>query len=129
MTIKITIKLATEPIEKSVKRLTKKALHSVGNVIVNQMVEFAHVDTGLLRNSIMYSLDTGESSNFGSEGTGKPETKDKISRPTKDNSLRAGSGLVYAGSQEKHNAWASKGFDLVRRNGSIERAVAKALKF
>ena len=108
-------------------------LHACGNVVQNQMVMFCHVDTGLLINSVNYVLYNNESGKFGSSpGTkGKmkiPDESDKVSKPEKLNSVRVGSGLVYAGPQEKHNNWASKGFDEVTANAGFEKLAAKIFK-
>lgn len=128
MSLKVIVTFDDAKISAGIKKDTKKALHTAGNIIVNQMVEFAHIKSGLLKNSIMYSLENFNSP-FGSIGTGKPKSSDKITKPVMPNSLRAGSGVNYAAAQEKHNAWASKAFDQVVRDGSLLNGIAKAMKF
>lgn len=100
-------------------------LHGAGQIMVNQMAEFAHVDTGTLKNSVTYQLQDGTGSEFGTEGDGVPPDDAKVSRPDREDDVRSGSALNYAGAQEKHNGWASKGFDTVIGSGSLEKLADK----
>lgn len=53
----------------------RKALAKAGTLVQNEAKERCKVDTGILRNSISYVIDDGDSySIFSSEGTGKNKT-------------------------------------------------------
>ncbi|HUT63702.1 MAG TPA: hypothetical protein VMZ04_07075 [Anaerolineae bacterium] len=105
-----------EKVSKEMERNVPKFLHGAGNILINQMGENAHKITGTLANSMNYKLSSGEGSGFSSNhGEGSPPTSAKVSNPGNDNSVRAGSALVYAGPQEGHNQWATKSMDHTRR--------------
>jgi hypothetical protein len=111
----------------------KTFLHKVGQATVNQMAEFAHVKTGTLKNSMNYRLSTGSASNFGTEtgpggkGATPPESA-KMDNASDKDYVRCGSNLVYAGPQEKHNAWASKTKDELVASKTIVRLAENTFK-
>lgn len=102
--------------------------HATGQHMINEMAAMAHKKLGTLANSMNYTTDDNENSGFNSShGKGTPPSSAKVSIPKKDY-VRAGSALVYAGRQEKHNGWASKAFD----NAVVNKLFAitkKVLKF
>ena len=105
----------------------KVFLQAAGNLIVNQMVENSHVITGTLRNSMNYRLHERYGSMLSTKhGDGAPPKSAKVSNASKTESVRAGSALVYAGPQERHNGWASKTFDEIRRQ--VELLAARVFK-
>ncbi|UCF13190.1 MAG: hypothetical protein JSW06_02755 [Thermoplasmatales archaeon] len=125
---KVIIKLYFERFERPFENQLKTYLHAMGHLMVNQMGEMAHKDTGTLANSMTYKLDSGAGSQFSTKwGAGRPPSGSEVSKPGGKNSVRAGSALVYAGPQERHNAWASKSLDLLRM-GSFETLAKRVFR-
>jgi len=100
-------------------------LHGAGQLIQNQMVEFAHIDTGTLKNSITYKLQDSTGSEFGSVKGATPPAEAKINPADRKDHVRVGSALTYAQSQEKANGWATRGFDTVIATGNLEKLAEK----
>ena len=93
----------------------------LGELYVNQMSDMAHVQTGLLKNSITWTYKRTYSE-FGrdkgpKEGRYIPEDTERVSHNPKK--LRVGSAVVYAAAMEKNHQWATKGKDYVQRSGNI----------
>lgn len=108
-----------DEIKRRIEAKTPAFLRGVGEALINQMITSAHVDTGLLINSMNYKVFDGTQSMFGKEvGIRKtdkyPTEEDRVSTPEKGY-VRAGSALVYAGPQERHNNWCTKSLDHFRR--------------
>lgn len=103
-------------------------LHALGHLMVNQMAAMAHVISGTLKNSMNYVIDDGYQSGFSNvHGEGRPPESAKVSKPPTEKTVRAGSSLVYARPQERHNGWASKSYDLIVKYG-LPR-LKKAMRF
>jgi hypothetical protein len=79
-------------------------LQAAGQHAVNQMQAYAHVKTGALRNSINYKLNPG---------------KDTVD---------VGTNIIYAGPQEKHNAFASKTYDKLATDGQLLNIAERVFK-
>lgn len=93
-------------------------LHGAGNLVVNEFSKNSPVITGLLRNSLNYVIDNGQS------GGGQP----KMTKPTKKNTVRAGSNIIYAASVEKRgksSGWMSKAWDMLVAAKAFERLAEK----
>jgi len=116
--------------EKTIQKVKGRVdtyLHAAGNLIVNQMVNNSHVITGTLRNSMNYKLQSGEGKGFSTtHGEGTPPSSAKVSSASRPEMVRAGSALVYAGPQERHNGWASKTYDQIRT--PLKRLAARVFK-
>lgn len=79
-------------------------LRSAGNAGQNEFAQNSPVITGALKNSMSYYIDDGRNSGG----------KDKVSKPSRQNTVRIGSGLIYAASVEKRgksSGWMSKTWD------------------
>lgn len=117
--------------EKAEELLMSKAntcLEAVGHLMQNEMASKAHKITGTLANSMNYKIKGGKKSGFTStHGFGVPPTSAEVSIPGTDLTVRAGSNLVYAGPQEKHNGWASGAIDALRRSGNFIKVIKAAL--
>lgn len=103
----------------------RKFLIGAGHIMVNQMTELTHVISGLLKNSIIFRLKTGEKSKFGSEGTGKPSADDEVSKPDDSDFVRIGSNVVYAGAYEKHTGTFAQAVDQVISDKSLIKLAEK----
>lgn len=93
-------------------------LHAAGNIVVNQFSTSSPVVTGLLRNSLSYQIYNGQG------GGGKP----KVTKPTKKNTVRAGSNIIYAASVEKRGksaGWMSKAWDQLIAAKTFEKLAEK----
>ena len=120
----MTVKWFDAKIEKKVDKAKDAYIHGVGNILVNQMSDFAHIRSGLLKNSMIYIYENHQEP-FGTfrgkeEGRNEPTPDEAISKPPQG-VLRAGSGLVYAGPMEKHHGWFSKTIDTIKADGSLEK--------
>lgn len=93
--------------------------HAVGQHAQNQMVLFAHIKEGVLKNSINYRTSDGYWSGFGKQYGGETPPNDADVSQPKTDYVRVGSALVYAGWNEKHNGFASKTIDQLKADGSI----------
>lgn len=107
---------------------TRTLLFAAGEAMQNQMVYNAHVDSGLLSNSINYRTDEDKRGEFGSVGEAKADETVLVSKPTKDFTVRVGSAVKYAAAQEKHNGWASKSYDQIIASKTLERLADKVFK-
>jgi len=115
-----------DELRENYEKANRVYLIAAGEAIQNQMVDFAHVDTGTLKNSITYRLKDGTRSEFGTIKGSTPPEEARISPPDKADQVRVGSALTYAQAQEKANGWASKGFDTVIAAGDLQN-LAKEL--
>jgi hypothetical protein len=107
----------------------KKALTMVGINAVDQWVRLSPVVSGLYRNAVMYNTSFGLFSSF---GTMQGETgqsvlpKNKISKPTRENSVRIGVNLDYAGKVEGIHNTGLKTMDYTK--GDNDRIMREQLK-
>lgn len=120
----LTVKWFDSMINKKVEKAKDAYSIGVGMILSNQMSEKAHVQTGLLRNSIIYKYN-GQKKPFGTErgthdGRNAPTIDEEISDPGQ-NILRVGSAVVYAGVMEKNHGWARGAIDEVKRSKSLEK--------
>lgn len=110
---------------------TKRFLSSVGNAGQNEFADNAPFDTGLLANSINYYIFDGRKGDFGSSGVGVPGSKDMVSPPLKLNTVRIGSGLIYAASVTKRGksaGWMSRVWDFFLTSGKIDEIQRRVFK-
>jgi hypothetical protein len=112
-------------LERKVSNMKDCILEGCGQVLQNQMVENAHKIEGTLKNSINYKIGSGKWSGFSTQyGEGRPPETAQVTEPNRD-TVRVGSALVYAGPQEKNNAWGSRAFDFTVSAGSYDIAISK----
>jgi hypothetical protein len=105
-----------EKLDDKIKNQMNAYLHSVGNIMQNELVSNSPVLTGALRDSIEYVV-SGESGN--------------ISSPVKPNSVTAGSALVYAASVEKRGksaGWMSRTWDILVASRIFEALAGRIFK-
>ena len=116
-------------LKQAIKKRRDAFCHAVGHAVVNQMADMAHKVTGTLANSMNYKLYNNEQSNFTrSYGEGQPPEEARVNKPDDKYYVRAGSALVYAGAQEKHNGWASRSFDTFISSGGLDTLAKRTLK-
>lgn len=111
-------------IKKKIMKANEKGLLAVGLVLKNQMKEMAHIQTGLLKNSMTYQTIDFKSP-FGTEkgpkeGRSQPNEDERISRPKKGH-VRAGSAVVYANAMNENHHWYTKAIDEFKRSRAIEK--------
>lgn len=112
---------------KAVEKRKDAFLHAAGQHAQNQMVQFAHIIEGVLKNSINYKIYNGDWSGFGSITAITPPDDAKMETPKKDY-VRIGSNLIYAGAQEKHNGWGSRSIDTIEADGTLQQIADRAFK-
>lgn len=110
MTIKIKTKWEPAELNVEIAQGTKKLLISIGEALQNEFSANAPFATGLLANSMNYQTTT-KTGKFGSQGETTPSQDDLVSKPTKLNSVRAGSAVEYAAAVEKKQGKMVKSFD------------------
>jgi len=106
-------KFDKKPLDKEIDTETRLFLVMTGNVLKNEFAANSPVVTGLLKNSMSYSIHSEPALN-----------KDGVSSPGKKNTVRVGSGVIYAASVEargKSAGWMSRIWDLFLRSGKIEK--------
>lgn len=113
------VKWFEHKIDKKVNKAKSAYSMAIGQALVNQMSDMAHVRTGLLRNSITYIFHNFKSP-FGKDkgpkkGRTIPEEEERVSQPP-SGVMRVGSAVVYANAMEKNHGWASKGIDEFKRS-------------
>ena len=99
----------------------KKFLHASGQAMQNAFAQKSPVITGLLKNSLSYLIDDGSGNS----------TKDGVSRPTKELTVRGGSGIIYAASVEnrgKSAGWMSSVWDDLISRKVFENIANKTIK-
>lgn len=107
-------------VKRNMAQKKKQFLHAAGMACINQMASEAHIDTGLLKNSMHYELGTGEWSGFRmQDGPKIPPAAARVGKPRDEDYVRCGSALVYAGPQERHNGWCSRALDALHRSGAL----------
>lgn len=118
-----------EKIKRTMRDKMKPFLENVGTLYQNQMVDSAPYDTGLLKNSITYVLDSGEKGPLGNGGGARANDSMRPDKPVTPNTVRIGSGLVYAAATEyrfsKTSGWMSRAIDIIQRGGSIAGAARR----
>lgn len=100
---------------------TIKFLVASGEAMQNEFSSNSPFITGLLANSMSYYTS------FGKNTSGV----DGVSRPEKKNSVRSGSGLVYAASVEtrgKSAGWMSRAWDIMIASQLFQRIQEKVYK-
>lgn len=111
------------------KQRVNPFLHASGHAMINQMADSAHKVTGTLANSMTYSIG-GFVSKFSTDsGAGVPPEDAKLTPPAEDDIVKCGSGLVYAGAQERHNGWGSRAFDAIVSSGTLEKIAKKVFGY
>jgi hypothetical protein len=111
------------------KQRVNPFLHAAGQAMINQMADSSHKVTGTLANSMTYSVG-GFVSKFSTDnGAGTPPETAKLTPPTEDDIVKCGSGLVYAGPQERHNGWGSRAFDSMLSSGNLNRIAKKVFGY
>jgi len=114
-----------EKARRGMEQKKKQFLHAAGMACINQMAAEAHIDTGLLKNSMHYETRTGEWSGFQTlHGPKTPPADARVGKPADEDYVRCGSALVYAGPQERHNGWCSRALDRLHAGGVLT-ALAK----
>jgi hypothetical protein len=103
-------------------------LIGAGHIMVNQMADLTHVISGLLKNSIIFRLKTGERSEYGTEEEGRPTAEDEVSKPDDPDFVRTGSNVVYAGAYEKNTGTFSQAIDQVISDKSLVKLAEKIFK-
>jgi hypothetical protein len=106
------IKWDTKKLNSKVELNKKAYLIAAGEVGQNEFVSSSPVITGLLRNSISYYTSNNDIS--GSENG--------VSKPSTQNTVRIGSGIIYAASVEKRGksaGWMSRVWDNLIKNENI----------
>lgn len=110
--------------KKELRGNVKKYLMAVGEIYQNSMVDEAPIKTGLLKNSITYFLNTGERGAFKSFGSARATDSNLFDRPSEQNTVRIGSGVIYAASTEyrfnKTAGWMKRAIDMVTRAGQLQ---------
>lgn len=114
-------------IRKKSEEIKLKFLHGAGHIGVNQASEYAHKVTGTLRNSIMYALKDKDSGFQSIHGESPPDDA-KLSRPKSSELVRIGSAVIYANRQERLNGWATKAFNRVTHDGTLDSLIKKVAK-
>lgn len=124
----MTMKWYSEKAEELLMSKANTCLEAVGHLMQNEMASKAHKVSGTLANSMNYKIKGGKKSGFLSKhGNGIPPTSAEVSVPGTDLTVRAGSNLIYAGPQEKHNGWASGAIDDLRSHGKFPEVLKAAL--
>ena len=117
----MTIKWDDKELKSKLEQKKKAYLIAAGEIGQNQFASKSPVITGLLRNSMSYYTDSGKT-NAGKDGVSKPNNIDTV---------RIGSGIIYAANVEKRGksaGWMSRTWDNLRSSKAFETLLYK-MKF
>ena len=121
MGIKLSTKWDQRELDKKTQDNVAKFLVAAGEAGQNAFIQKSPIISGLLKNSLSYSISSG----------GGNSSNNGVSRPSKNDTVRIGSGIIYAEKVEsrgKSAGWMSSVWDFLVSGKVFEKLAGKIFK-